>query len=432
MGMFRYQYICLLLPLLTNGTQDQHKSVPSGDTNSCPFKRIIEDIFRIQRKYTENPLTIKENERRKFLVNSVTNLTTYNSTHVSIQEELINDIIASINRIKNNMSSEINANETKLNEAIILNVPQNELSNTKANENYNKTGYNTTFIKSGIEDKFDMHPLINATNKYNINKTNISTSKPDYVEILTIEPNTSNNTTQHNIIEVLKHLMPMLNSSNNKELHSVTIIERNHSKNHSISETKNISTLVLKYCDKSNMTAVTDEKLTDDDSGVDYSNKELPVIDQDNLEDDYDIDKENSEYNDKPVASNLTNKNRDVLEAAEYGIQKMHELYSVLEPKLYSMGLWLDDTNPARYLAAFNAPSEDSAKYTRYGYATLQAATKFKQLNRGDADGDGEDAGAESRTEAGTFPAASALRQSALLDQCPLRTAPKCPPASKR
>lgn len=272
-----------------------------------------------------------------------------------MQEELINDIIASINRIKNNMSSEINANETKLNEAIILNVPQNELSNTKANENYNKTGYNTTFIKSGIEDKFDMHPLINATNKYNINKTNISTtSKPDYVEILTIEPNTSNNTTQHNIIEVLKHLMPMLNSSNNKELHSVTIIERNHSKNHSISETKNISTLVLKYCDKGNMTAVTDEKLTDDDSGVDYSNKELPVIDQDNFEDDYDIDKENSEYNDKPVASNLTNKNKDILEAAEYGMQKMHELYSVLEPKLYSMGECLTRVSNTQTFSKFH------------------------------------------------------------------------------
>ncbi|XP_014367794.2 uncharacterized protein LOC106718259 [Papilio machaon] len=287
-----------------------------------------------------------------------------------------------------------------------------------------------------------MHPILNSTNKSNNNKTDntSTTNKPDYVEILTIEPNT-NNTTQHNIIEVLKHLMPKLNNSNNKELHSVTIIERNHSKNHSISETKNISTLVLKYCDKGNITSanITDDKKTkltdEDETGADYANKELPVVDQDTIEDDYDIDKENSEFNDKEVASGNSslNKNKDVLEAAEYGMQKMHELYSVLEPKLYSMGLWLDDTNPARYVAAFNAPSEESARYSRYGYATLQAATKLKQLNRGDADSDGDNsAGAESRTEAGMFPAASALRQSALLDQCPLRTVPKCPPASKR
>ncbi|CAG4979280.1 unnamed protein product [Colias eurytheme] len=38
----------------------------------------------------------------------------------------------------------------------------------------------------------------------------------------------------------------------------------------------------------------------------------------------------------------------------------------------------------------------------------------------------------ESRTEEGKFPKASALRESPLLDQCPLRAPPKCPPASKR
>ncbi|XP_063533682.1 peroxidasin homolog [Cydia strobilella] len=40
--------------------------------------------------------------------------------------------------------------------------------------------------------------------------------------------------------------------------------------------------------------------------------------------------------------------------------------------------------------------------------------------------------GLESRTEDPQFPAASALRQSPLLQHCPLRGAPKCPPASKR
>ncbi|CAH0719647.1 unnamed protein product, partial [Brenthis ino] len=38
----------------------------------------------------------------------------------------------------------------------------------------------------------------------------------------------------------------------------------------------------------------------------------------------------------------------------------------------------------------------------------------------------------QSRTEEGQFPDASALRQSSLLEQCPLKGPPKCPPASKR
>ncbi|KAI8435572.1 hypothetical protein MSG28_003849 [Choristoneura fumiferana] len=122
---------------------------------------------------------------------------------------------------------------------------------------------------------------------------------------------------------------------------------------------------------------------------------------------------------------NLTKtEKKDIMEAAEYGMQKMHELYAVMEPKLYSMGLWLDDSNPARYVAAFNAPSEDAAKFYRYGYASLQAAAKLKQLTSRD--------GLESRTEEAQFPAASALRQSPLLQHCPLRGTPKCPPASKR
>ncbi|CAH2038067.1 unnamed protein product, partial [Iphiclides podalirius] len=226
-----------------------------------------------------------------------------------------------------------------------------------------------------------------------------TTNKTNYVEILTIEPNTttSNNTSPHNIIAVLKHLMPMLNSSSNKELHSVTIIERNQSKNHSVSETKNVSTLVVKYCDKDNLTAESLTKdvnshhlnmnMTEGDDAIDdyvETNKELPIVDQDNLESDY-IDKEGSDYDDKHTATEINstiNGDKDVLEAAEYGMQKMHELYSVLEPKLYSMGLWLDDTNPARYVAAFNAPSEDVSRFSRYGYATIQAATKLKELNK--------------------------------------------------
>lgn len=40
--------------------------------------------------------------------------------------------------------------------------------------------------------------------------------------------------------------------------------------------------------------------------------------------------------------------------------------------------------------------------------------------------------GLEGRMEDAQFPTASALRQSALMQHCPLRDAPKCPPASKR
>ncbi|KAI8435559.1 hypothetical protein MSG28_003849 [Choristoneura fumiferana] len=140
---------------------------------------------------------------------------------------------------------------------------------------------------------------------------------------------------------------------------------------------------------------------------------------------DYLESEEEYDYEEFRPEVNLTKtEKKDIMEAAEYGMQKMHELYAVMEPKLYSMGLWLDDSNPARYVAAFNAPSEDAAKFYRYGYASLQAAAKLKQLTSRD--------GLESRTEEAQFPAASALRQSPLLQHCPLRGTPKCPPASKR
>ncbi|XP_068632054.1 uncharacterized protein [Battus philenor] len=388
-------------------------------THTCPFTRIIEDIFRIKRKYSEKPRVLKDGENTKLLVNSITNITTYNNTYVSIQEELINDIIASINRIKNNMSTHINTNESRLNEAIILKVP--ETNNVNITDEIKTKSDGVTSVKSGVENKQDLKSDQNSTNVKLYENTGViksTTAKPEYVEILTIEPNNTNinNTSKHNIIEVLKHLMPMLNTSNNKELHSVTIIERNRSKNQSVSETKNISTLVVKYCDKGNLTT----------TNLIHENKSNLTEDGD---EDYESDKDVADYNDNEgISANLTvNKNKDVLEAAEYGIQKMHELYGELEPKLYSMGLWLDDTNPARYVAAFNAPSEDIEKYSHYGYAALQAAAKLKQLHSG-----GDEEGLESRTEETHFPNANALRQSSLLEQCPLRTAPKCPPASKR
>lgn len=314
---------------------------------------------------------MKEGEKAKLLVNKISNVTTYNNTYVSIQEELINDIIASINRIKNNISS--NVNESRLNEAIIIKYPEggdNEYAFENKTDNISKNNNNiTTSVVSGIEDKLDVQ-VKNVTSMAKNKGTTLNvekikdqsiTNKTNYVEILTVEPNTTNNnsTSPHNIIEVLKHLMPILNGSNHNELHSVTIIERNQSKNHSVSETKNISTLVVKYCDKGNLTA---ESLTKDvdnqtpsinttdvtDTSDDYvdANKELPIVDRGTVDEDY-SDKDGSDYDDKHVesANSTVDENKDVLEAAEYGMRKMHELYSVLEPKLYSMGKFIHDVD---------------------------------------------------------------------------------------
>ncbi|XP_047529903.1 peroxidasin-like isoform X2 [Vanessa atalanta] len=153
-----------------------------------------------------------------------------------------------------------------------------------------------------------------------------------------------------------------------------------------------------------------------------------PFADDDDDDDvDLDDDTDYEEAYDENTPNNSSNEStKDVLEAADYGLQMMHELYGVFEPKLYSMGLMLNEKDPARYVAAFNAPSEEIAKYSRYGYASLQAASRLRQLTSNNGDR------LESRTEESLFPGASALRQSSLLEQCPLRGPPKCPPASKR
>lgn len=49
---------------------------------------------------------------------------------------------------------------------------------------------------------------------------------------------------------------------------------------------------------------------------------------------------------------------------------------------LIFIGLMLNEKDPARYVAAFNAPSEDVTRYSRYGYASLQAASRLRQLIR--------------------------------------------------
>lgn len=254
----------------------------------------------------------------------------------SNQEDLVNDIIASINRIKNNITEN---GESKLNEAIILNVSNENSKNTSyrrddvSTEDQNKKG-TTNYIEGNINKKKPHNDIPKGHNN-EIDKTN-STEKTMYVEILTIEPNnTSTNNTSNNIIEVLKHLMPMFNTTLNKELHNITIIERNHSKNHSLSASKNISTIVVTFCDKENFTK----------ANVTFDSKETFLKLPDNeTESDYYFDN-TSTFNDSDDSyddlrtENLTiGEKEDILEAAEYGMQKMHELYSVLEPKLYSMG----------------------------------------------------------------------------------------------
>ncbi|CAK1546927.1 unnamed protein product [Leptosia nina] len=283
------------------------------------------------------------------------------SSNKQLQDELVNNIIESIKRIKESMTKETLSDDL-LNEAIILNATEKDY-HTDQKPSELKT---VNHIRSGIEERFDSTTVNksnhqNTTNSNNTKQTytNKTSTGSHFIEILTIEPNNTYvaNASNNNIIEVLKHIMPLFNTTVNKQLHSITIIEKNENKNHSITETKNTSTVVVKYCDKENVTKE-NVKLNDQ---------------SDYLESDYDLDEQND--------SNVTMEGiRDILEAAEYGMQKMNELYTVVEPKLYSMGYWLDDKSPARYVAAFNAPSEDLAKYSRYGYASILAAARLKEI----------------------------------------------------
>ncbi|XP_076624546.1 uncharacterized protein LOC143343486 [Colletes latitarsis] len=107
----------------------------------------------------------------------------------------------------------------------------------------------------------------------------------------------------------------------------------------------------------------------------------------------------------------------DLLEAANFGLEAMKNLYLVTEPTLYSMGIYLDSDNPARYVAAFNDQTEEARTLAQYGFAVLQGATMFKKK----------------------FPAAAAdlllsrrSKNNPLQRQCPNRGVPDCPPASLR
>ncbi|XP_046823371.1 uncharacterized protein LOC124426120 [Vespa crabro] len=107
----------------------------------------------------------------------------------------------------------------------------------------------------------------------------------------------------------------------------------------------------------------------------------------------------------------------DILEAVDFGLQAMHDLYNVKEPKLYSMGLYLRADNPAKYVAAFNDQTEEARMLAKFGYAVLEGATmfvkKFPDMSR-------------------EFPLSRNGPTTRLQRQCPRRGTPRCPPASLR
>lgn len=302
---------------------------PPNESTNCPFTKIIEDIFKIHNKTSQKGVYLEDRERAKLFLDSIANVT--RGSNVTNQEDLVNNIIASINRIKNNITEH---EDSKLNEAIILNVSNESSKNTSyRREDGSTESQNTKETKNENKSHKDIFQV--SMHNAEKDKTN-STEKTMYVEILTIEPNnTSTNNTSNNILEVLKHLMPMFNRTLNKELHNITIIEKNQNKNHSFSASKNISTIVVTFCDKENFTK----------ANVTFDSKETILKVPDNeTESDYYFDNTSTLDNDDDIYDDLSTENltngekEDILEAAEYGMQKMNELYTVLEPKLYSMG----------------------------------------------------------------------------------------------
>ncbi|KYN35083.1 Chorion peroxidase, partial [Trachymyrmex septentrionalis] len=106
-----------------------------------------------------------------------------------------------------------------------------------------------------------------------------------------------------------------------------------------------------------------------------------------------------------------------LLEAAKFGLQAMHDLYYVQEPKLYSMGLYLESENPARYVAAFNDQSEEARDLARFGYAALQSTSIFLKKF--------------SNTPLELPLIRNKLtKRTSLEQQCPQRDPPQCPRAS--
>lgn len=306
-------FVPILLLLNTITTEETKTKSDTATTPNCPFSKLIEDVFKSNKTSDKHQQTeIQNRERVKLFLKTIANITNDNVSRK--EEDLINVIIASINRIKNSIASE----PDKLNEAIII------------NPNIKKVNQ----IKSGIEEKFDTTRIKKQTTK-SMEHLEVSptTEKPKYVEVLTI-PSRKPNSTSANIIEVLKHLMPLFNSSLSKEVHNITIVERDPNTNHSLSASKNVSTIIVTYCDKNNNTTAHDIS-----GNIKHKdNYEQQDKDDPDEEDYYEEDGPESDTNDDEAVNITLGEKKEIMEAAEYGMQKMHELYTVLEPKLYSMG----------------------------------------------------------------------------------------------
>lgn len=322
-------------------------------SKNCPYIKTIEEVFKVHNITLQSDVYAEDSERAKQFLNSISNVTNSSTNNKTVQEDQVNNIIASIKRIKDNITTDVisrNRNE-QLNEALIINLPKQDNQVTKKiNDKLADINSNMAppqELKNNVYEYVSEHksspasqPALNTTKYSNHNEDVKEQEKITYVEIMTIEPNNANkhNSSSHNIIEILKQLMPMFNSTLTKELHNITIIERDRSKNNSFSEVKNISTIVVTYCDHENLTK----------ANVTLENEPettMQVPRNKTQNDEYFIDDvgtgaslDETMYDDELGVNLTVTEKKDLLEATEYGMQKMHELYSIMEPKLYSMG----------------------------------------------------------------------------------------------
>ncbi|XP_012253358.2 uncharacterized protein LOC105684530 isoform X2 [Athalia rosae] len=146
----------------------------------------------------------------------------------------------------------------------------------------------------------------------------------------------------------------------------------------------------------------------------------LPFATWSDVEPDVDAVEAAGPGDEKPDDENqedLEARDEEVVEAADFGLEAMNDLYYIKEPKLFSMGLFLTEDNPARYVAAFNDQSDEARQLARFGFAALEGAklyvSKHPDISRAE-----------------TF--VKDTRRTALHRQCPRRGIPPCPPASLR
>ncbi|XP_023289006.1 uncharacterized protein LOC105701425 isoform X2 [Orussus abietinus] len=105
----------------------------------------------------------------------------------------------------------------------------------------------------------------------------------------------------------------------------------------------------------------------------------------------------------------------DIVEAADFGMQAMNDLYYIKEPKLYSMGLFLSSNDPATYVAAFNDQTDEARHLAKFGFAALEGSrlffNKYPEFSR-------------------EVPLTKSTPRSTLHRQCPRRGVPQCTAAS--